>query len=148
MLTHARFTAPTSPIQYPHRERVTVTQALARRLGCTEASAHKRLYAHPRLADLTAHAIHAYAEAQDWRGLAAFCAPVDAALELAARAPTLGPSLVVDSQRVDLAEDERESAHLSAPTRETAQAWVRSIDAERGALLTLRQALVEHWGLA
>lgn len=146
--TIARFTAPHAPVTYLRRERVTVTHALANRLRWREGRAHALLYRSPKLNALTAAAILAYHEAQDYRGLSAFLAPIDAALDLTQRdVRPLDAQIVVEQQRADTREDVSESSYLVAPNKATAAKWIRDIDAARAELLKVRQALVARWEL-
>jgi len=131
-------------VQYPVRDGVRVDAAFARRLGCSEAKAHRILYEHPRLLDVVQAAVRAYREAGDILGLVRLKATVEAADMAAER---LTGALCVGAQSADAAEEVAETAYHAQPCRATAEAWVRALDKQQLAAATVRAALVERWAL-
>jgi len=133
--------------QYPRGERVTA--AFARELGCTEAVAHKKLYAYPRVIDLTTAALRAYRTVQDRVGLQRFLSPIEAEVAgLVMGIPNTG--LFVRARDADSAEDTPVLVYAIAErkgmaTRAQAMAALRAIDAERAAKLELRHAIACKW---
>lgn len=132
--------------QYPSGDGVRVTQCLARELGCTEPTAHRRLYVYPTIRDLMLGAIRAYRRAGATVGLSRFLAPIEAEISRV-DGLKLDIQLATEAQLADANEETAVQTYLLRENRGTAIAAIRAIDTERAAQLRLRQAIAAKWEL-
>lgn len=126
--------------------RDSLSARVAAALGTSKRAAEGALWGPLNLANRCARVIEALQKAGAHEALVRFLQPIDAAIH-SAQPPAISRDLFVAEQQTDGSEDTAETAYLTAPSADTARAYLRSIDADQAARTKLRAALAARYGL-
>ena len=127
--------------KYPKGDGVRVAELVAHDIGCTVATARRRLNVNPRIRDWALAVVRAYRDCGHFTALARFLAPLEveaAGLE----APHIDEALTAVSHATCAMQFARDA--YDKVDEALATALVRTIDCQRSALLRLRHSVVQR----
>lgn len=122
----------------------TVDECLAREHGGRPSTGHGRRYGHAAVNVHASHIIRAWRQCGDLAELAAWLAPIEAAL---AHRPSAEGSARLRAALADEDEDRLEALYVANPCAETARALLRQRAVDRGASLDHDREIASRHGL-